>query len=1182
MRLRRLILGRYGHLSDVEIAFPDSPNLHIVLGANEAGKSTALSAIGDCLFRFPHRTPYDFRHATRDLRIGVEVEAKDGRRATFFRRKGRKDDLVDEQDRPLPEAALAAFLSGATRERFDRVFGLNGTELRQGGTAILDGKGEVGEAILGAHTGLHGFRDIVARLEAEAGKLYGNRKGQRAFYKARDTFDQANQDLQDRRVDPAAWKQIQDERAAVERAQADGAARARTLHAERSRLDRIRRTTPARRALTQLLADRAALGVVPPLPEDAAAQYQQAIAAREQAARDLVREQDLLATVEARRAALPEQAPILAVADAIDALAADRQRIAGALKDRETQRVLAAQHAATMVDEGRRLGLALAADDLAGRIPSALDRDAVNAVLRRHERLSGQHAAAVEQVGAAVVRVEEAKAALATTVAATMPATLPATASDTAVAPLEPLRATIDAVKLEGRLDAELDRADRAASAAATDLGRLMSALPLWDRDAAALVAAPVPMDAEIQRVTEVLTARADEVRATDVRLAEHDRALTDFTAQALADAAAGEPPTREVIQAARLRRDAAWALLRRAWLDGGPAVTAQERDALGVTGELGAAFAGLIQQADRLADQRAVEQERVVAIEQRRAEQVRRQALRDADQAARQAAMSRLDATQAEWHALWQSAGIVPAEPAAMREWMQKRTVVLTAHAALLTAERALDGVRTRHAAAMSALSALLPAEAAKANGSVSALLQMAERICKGREEQATRVEKAREAVAAAVAEETKAARRLEDIEAALAAWRAEWAQVARTLSLSAEVPAAVGATALTLWSAIDTANRDRRDALQRIEQMTASIDAFTTEAAPVVGRVAPDLAGDPPLDAVATLAQRLAAARHDARQRQELTDQAAAVRGKIDTAEGQSQAAQDRLEALRHQAGAADQDALRDTLARWTALRELAAKIAEREAELRGLDDGKTLAQLAAEADGVDFDSLPAQIETIDRELRLISDAELVHHETMLRLKQSQAAMEQGRDAAASAQVMETALADMGDIASRYVPLRMAHVLLRAGMERFRRQQQRPLLQRAGLIFARLTEGRYDRLDVDEDEGGEAFVIACQPDGSTCPAGRLSEGTLDQLYLALRLAAIETDARATEPLPFIGDDLLVHFDDRRASAALRVLADFSSRVTQVILFTHHDHIADMADANLASVHRLAAATVS
>ncbi len=86
MRIARLILGRYGHLSDMELEFPREHGLHIVLGGNEAGKSTALAAMGDCLFGFPHRTHFDFLHRARDLRIGIALRAQDGREDIFYRR----------------------------------------------------------------------------------------------------------------------------------------------------------------------------------------------------------------------------------------------------------------------------------------------------------------------------------------------------------------------------------------------------------------------------------------------------------------------------------------------------------------------------------------------------------------------------------------------------------------------------------------------------------------------------------------------------------------------------------------------------------------------------------------------------------------------------------------------------------------------------------------------------------------------------------------------------------------------------------------------------------------------------------------------------------------------------------------------------------------------------------------
>ncbi len=122
---------------------------------------------------------------------------------------------------------------------------------------------------------------------------------------------------------------------------------------------------------------------------------------------------------------------------------------------------------------------------------------------------------------------------------------------------------------------------------------------------------------------------------------------------------------------------------------------------------------------------------------------------------------------------------------------------------------------------------------------------------------------------------------------------------------------------------------------------------------------------------------------------------------------------------------------------------------------------------------------------------------------------------------------------------------------------------------------MFAELTDGRYERLEQDEGEKGEPVIVAVRPDGSTCPAEHLSDGTRDQLFLALRLASIRLDAAVGEPLPFIADDLLVNFDDNRAAAALQLLARFGLE-TQVILFTHHDHVAALVDRASASFHRL------
>jgi hypothetical protein len=88
----------------------------------------------------------------------------------------------------------------------------------------------------------------------------------------------------------------------------------------------------------------------------------------------------------------------------------------------------------------------------------------------------------------------------------------------------------------------------------------------------------------------------------------------------------------------------------------------------------------------------------------------------------------------------------------------------------------------------------------------------------------------------------------------------------------------------------------------------------------------------------------------------------------------------------------------------------------------------------------------------------------------------------------------------------------------------------------------------------------------------------GELSEGTADQVYLALRLAGIdqlqrERCAAGLTPLPVVLDDVLMAFDDQRAQAALRVMAELAER-WQIVVLTHHEHLAEVvSSAGLSSV---------
>ena len=87
----------------------------------------------------------------------------------------------------------------------------------------------------------------------------------------------------------------------------------------------------------------------------------------------------------------------------------------------------------------------------------------------------------------------------------------------------------------------------------------------------------------------------------------------------------------------------------------------------------------------------------------------------------------------------------------------------------------------------------------------------------------------------------------------------------------------------------------------------------------------------------------------------------------------------------------------------------------------------------------------------------------------------------------------------------------------------------------------------------------------MGCRPDGRHVDFEGLSEGTGDQLFLSLRLAAVEMQLQHAQSLPFIADDLFIKYSDNRAAPGFRALGDLATK-SQVIYFTHHDHLVDIA----------------
>ena len=194
MRFERLDILRYGALTDRSLAFRADAKLHIVYGPNEAGKSSALSAISDLLFGFTKVGDKSFFHRPNMLRVGARVSAQGGQTLEFRRKNGQKNTILKDQEdeEALSDDALAPFLGSLTREIFERAFGLNSHSLNSGGKEMLKSGGEIGSLLFSAASGLTGLSEMRKTLEAEADLIYAPRRSKdRLFYQVLDTHEEA-------------------------------------------------------------------------------------------------------------------------------------------------------------------------------------------------------------------------------------------------------------------------------------------------------------------------------------------------------------------------------------------------------------------------------------------------------------------------------------------------------------------------------------------------------------------------------------------------------------------------------------------------------------------------------------------------------------------------------------------------------------------------------------------------------------------------------------------------------------------------------------------------------------------------------------------------------------------------------------------------------------------------------
>ena len=1159
MRLARLDLIRYGRFTDASYGLPQGErDLHIVFGPNESGKTTSLMAIEDLLFGIPDRSPYDFMHRYKTMRIGAMLE-NGADQLEFRRRKGKKETILGLDGLPMVggEGLLGPFLGGADRAFFDRMFNLSHDRLAEGGRAIIKAKDDVGQMLFSIGTGLSDLRERLSQLEDEADGLWSPyRSGKRIYHQAEARFNNATRQQREHSLSANAWRKVRKALDAAEKAYKESQQQHEATSIELKKLARIRRVHASVRRKGELEQEITAVGNVVVLPENAAALLAEAERheAEMQAKVKILEPQ--LDQVQQKLEGLDFDEVLVQRADDITQLHEQRIKIRDGKDHLPKRRAELEYELGELARLATELGWETAEPaELIDRIPArgkvarlhalGMQRGKLATVVQEANKVAGE---AQTSLNEKTERLGEMGEAL----------------------DVSRLAAVLNAVHDSGDVASRIRSAQGRVQQASEQIGRMVKSLKPALPDDTDIETLPVPPRATVQEHRDLVRDWTQRQREVTQRLADSrnafERDQKDLERR-VRDERAVAP---DALEGARARRDDLWKLIKLQYVERTP-IPPEEMQAYAAELEyLPSAFEGAVREVDTVADQRFDKAEEAGGL----AELARSMAEKKtfiAQLVAQEATLkNERDQLDQVWLTLWAGAPIKVLAPEAMLVWLGTRDDIVTAIGQQREAQRQLDTCRDeeREASAqvVAELAALDVGASKMRTDSLRMVIEWAEEFQRDQEAKAERLKEMRESIQGARADVKRRRHERQRAQSALEVWRKEWSKAVAEVSLQfGAEPEVVNAQINVIEQMRDHSGAAKQLRDKRIATIERDIAKFNRGVAEAVAKLAPDLLDTDADDAVLELERRRDEAVELHKQHKELSEIVISRQEQIKELKEGRRKAWASVQPLKEVARVQEVGDLKSAIEQSDRLRVLRQELASVLETLDQQGDGLAMDVLEEECRDVDIDQVRTREEEAESALKLLQEQ---LHKAVVAQTEARQAFEAigGDDAAAKAAAdRQEALAAMRDAAERYVRVRTSGVLLHWVIDRYRKEKQGPLLKRAGELFRVLTLNSFERLEVAFDERENMHLTGVRPSGEVVAVPGLSTGTEDQLFLALRIAAVEDYLASAVALPFVADDLFINFDPERSVAGFEVLGQLAER-TQVLFYTHHPHLVNVA----------------
>ena len=1151
MRLRRLVLSRYGMFTDHSIDFGerigDSPDLHIVYGPNEAGKSTALAGFLDLLFGIELRSRFSFLHGYETMRIEADLEISEQTHRLVRVRKTTAS-LLNEHGQAVADGVIANTLGGMDRTVYKAMFSLDDDTLEGGGEEILRSEGDLGQLLFATSSGLIELSKTLKQLREDTVKFHRGRAKNTELYKLKAELLLLDKEKKELDTVASAFTRLLTDRDQAKSAYDKALSARAKLETERENAERRIQGLPWLDAIHRLRGEIMELESFPEVPQ---VWFEQIGSLIDQEPRlttrlDSLERQKL--QLNEKQEALAVDSAILRLENQIAQLTTARARYVTAATDLPERRSTLSEYDGTLRTVVRRLNEASGIDPTSLVVPASV----VGSLNDLIERRSGLD----ERLKTTTAEMEKASAAVAmATHAFEETGTEGGNGDSGAFDRLDAALESIYADDQHARLAMHLRQRDEIK----TRLDAQMAQLHPWDGSVEILAGVRVPESGEMDVWRSTLDQAAkdiDRLEAEKVRFLAARNRLSGFLEAKMAKTGViGDE------EAARLRglRDEAWQT-HRATLNAVSAAAFEER-----LEEDDHATATRIAQATELANLRQASEdlrENTSELERNAGEiaLTHKQLQQVLDEMA--AAVRVMAGTGAEG---------LPATVTLpkLTAWLDRRTEVLRtwkdigSHDIEIVRARE-DENRHRGRLAKAMTTARVPYDPAL---NLKDLVEIARAALASDKERRVALSAARQEVERTQAELERRQRDAKQASRDDAKWHADWtASLSRCwLGAADPEPSPPAARRILEDVAILESTLENRAAMaDRIGKMEQDQSAFTAAVRSLAEQLGETFDAGQVIAINDGLSDRLGKAIHDREARGKCLNEIAEVDEEIAEVENS-------LVELRAVADemftAFDVDSLREVdetlkkVARRTTIR---GELSDRESKLVESMKARSLEEAVSPLENTDSHELEREVAEIKARLE---DAPGRTNKLYLALGRAEDAINAvgGDSAVARLEAQRrTVLLEIEEGALAYLRTQLGIEAAERALSVYRDEHRSSMMRRASEAFRTISRGAYSRLDTQLTDKGEVLMGIGASSGAKI-ASEMSKGARFQLYLALRVAGYFEFVDQHGPVPFVADDILETFDDFRAEEAFRLFAEMSG-VGQVIYLSHHRHLCEIA----------------